>query len=87
MVAGRQVARQRHVPIQYAARRIANGVVQVVRFHQHGVEPGDRALLRGARTLQQLGQERVDRGGIAFRRWWFAHGQADLPLRHGEARQ
>ncbi len=60
---GRQVARQNQMPIQDAASRVANRLIEIVAFHQHGEEARDRSFVEIARALENLGQQ-GEHGGV-----------------------
>ena len=62
MVLRGQLARQHDVPVQDRADRVGHRVVHVVRLHQHGEQAGDGALLAGAGPLEQLREQRENRG-------------------------
>ncbi len=87
VAAGGQFPRQPGVTVQQAADGVADGLVGIVGLDQHGEEGGDAAQRAAAGTLHQLRQQGEDRGGIAAGGGRLAGGQADLPLRQGEARQ
>src|ERR1700733_4173154 len=84
-----QAARQHDVPVQNGARRIGDGIVLIIAFHQDRVERRDRAdtAIAVAGALDQLRQSGEHRWRIALGRGRLADGQRDLALRLRKTRQ
>ena len=80
-----QAAGEPGVAVQQPADVVADRLVGVVGFHQHGVERGDAPPRAAAGTFHQLRQQGEHRGGITAGGGRLAGGQADLPLRQGIA--
>ena len=72
--------------VQDAARGVANGLVEIVAFHQDREESGDRAGLEVSGALKNLGQEREHGRRITLLAGRLSRGQSDFALRHGQAR-
>ena len=75
-------ARQHDVAIEETARRVRDRLVQVVAFHEHGVEPRHVAVRRRAGALQKARQHGENRGRVAARGRRLPDREPDFPLRH-----
>ena len=81
----RKLPRENDVAVQDGAHGVADGLVEIVAFHQHGEEAGDRSFAKISRPLQHLRQQIEYRRRVAFLAGRLAGGQADLALRHRQA--
>src|SRR5579864_6811376 len=86
MTPNRQLARQNQVPVQNAANRIADRLVEIVALHEHGEKCGYGTLLEMTRTFEYLRQQRKHGWRVSFLTRRLARRQADFPLRHGQPR-
>ncbi len=80
-----EAAAEQNMAVENGARAIADRIVPVVAFGQHGVKAGNRAVFVAARLLEHHGQKAEDRWRITARRRRFADGEAHFALRHGQA--
>src|SRR5206468_8900819 len=55
-------------------------------FHQNRKKTGNRSILEASGSLEDFGKKIEYGRRVAFLTGWFASGQPDLPLRHGEPR-
>jgi hypothetical protein len=86
MILRRQLARQNDVAVEDGAHRVADGLVEIVAFHQHGEEAGDGAAAKFPARSKILGQQIENRRRVAFLAGRLAGRQPDFALRHGQAR-
>src|ERR1035441_8461181 len=77
-----ELAGKDEVAVEDGADGIADGLVEIVAFHQDGEETGDGAAAEIPGAFQDFGQQVKDRRGVAFLARRFAGGQADLALGH-----
>ena len=80
-----QLSRQPGVPVKQPADSVADWFVGIVGLDQHRVERGNAAGGATASPLDELGEQREHRGGIAARGGGFTGGQTDFALSLGEA--
>ena len=71
--------------VEDAAHRIADGLVEIVALHQDGEESGNRPAPEIPGALEDLRQQVKHRRRVALLAGWFAGGETDLALGHGEA--
>ena len=82
LVARRQLAREHDVAVEDSAHLVGDRIVDVVAPRvEHGVDRGDRSLVRLAGALEQPRQHGEHRRRIALPRRRLAGRQADLALR------
>src|SRR5690348_2134795 len=86
MPRGAQFPRQNQMSIQNAADRIANRLVEIVTFHQHGEEAGDGAFFEMAGPFEYLWQHCENGWRVPLLTGRLARSEADLALCHGQAR-
>ena len=87
MAALRQAALQHDMPIEQAARRVGDRLVEIVAVHQHGEDASDAAGRGVAELLHRARQQLKYRRRVAARAGRFAQRQTQLALRHRQARQ
>ncbi len=86
-VAGdRELAVEHDVAVEDRAGGVGDRLVVVVAVDEDGVETRDRPDGSGAGALEEAGEESEDRRRVAAGRGRLADGEADLALRHRDAR-
>src|SRR5262249_15738957 len=74
-----------HMAVENGAHRVADGLIEIVTFDEHGEEAGDGALGETASAFEDLRQEIEDGRRIALLPRWFPGGQANFALGHRKA--
>src|ERR1700677_2464976 len=79
--------RQHHMSIQQRPYGIHHRILQVVSFHQHGVESRDAPISKIPRTLHELRQAHKHRRCVPFARRRLSCCQSNLACSHRVSRQ
>src|SRR6201996_5475747 len=66
--------------VENGAYGVADGLVEIVAFDEHGKKSGNRAAMEAAGALENFGQQGKDRGRVALLAGGLARGEADLAL-------
>jgi len=80
---GGQVSAEHDVPVQDGAAGVGDRVVHIIRFDQDGVEARNAPLTVGAEPLHEPWQHGKYGGCVGSGGGWFADGEADFSLGHG----
>ena len=84
LVVRSEFPRKDDMTVENAPDRVRDRFVDVVPFHEDGIDARNAAHVRRPRALEQFRQEGKYRRGVSSRGGGFSGGEPDLPLGHGD---